>query len=147
VAPARSVDPPPSVDTAERDAVAPAEIEDPKADTVLLGTPGVLGGIDAANVEREVKRYLVRYERCMRKAHKHNQMGRGSLRVTLMVAATGAVASATATRNVVDDELAECVLGVLQKLRFDKSRDGGMVKVVYPMAFLPARDGSDPLAQ
>ena len=115
-------------------------------DTVLFGTPGVAGGLEVGDIERTIKRYSVRYERCMRRAKERGITPRGTLRLTFVVAADGNVAYATGKATNLDDELASCVVDVVKKLRFDKSTDGAPVKVVYPMAFAPAAS-DDPLAQ
>ncbi|HEX5060212.1 MAG TPA: AgmX/PglI C-terminal domain-containing protein [Kofleriaceae bacterium] len=153
------VEPPQAVDPAENTAVAPEDIADPPKDTVLLGTPGVAGGLEPASVERMVKRYVGRYDRCMRHTHEKYRMRRGALRVTFVINATGSVDYASAQATDVEEDLANCVLDVFKKLRFDKSSDGAKVKVVYPMAFVPAQGGDagdpypaeppadDPLAQ
>jgi hypothetical protein len=133
-------------DPADRNAVAPPPIEDPAEDTVVLGVPGVAGALAAAQIERTIKRYMVRWERCMRRQQERAPLTvRGDLRVELVIASDGNVVY-TRSRSAVPEELAQCVLDVVGKLRFDKPEDGGKVSVVYPMAFVPARDGSDPLA-
>ncbi|HEY5947972.1 MAG TPA: AgmX/PglI C-terminal domain-containing protein [Kofleriaceae bacterium] len=137
---------PAAVDSAERDALAPDDIVEPARDTVLLGKPGVAGDLDAASVERTVKRYLVRYDRCMRRAHEHHGIARGSLRVTLVIGETGNVDYASGAPTNVDDDLAACVVDVMKKLKFDKPGDGAKVKVVYPIAFVPASGADMPPA-
>jgi hypothetical protein len=134
--------PPVAIDSAERDAVAPEDIPDPDKDTVLLGRPGVAGALDADKVERTVKRYQVRYERCMRRAHEKYRLRRGELRLTFVIAADGNVDLVTSSSSV-EGELATCVVDVVKKLKFDKSTDGSKVKVVYPMRFVPAKE-TDP---
>jgi len=130
-----------AVDIAEASAVAPEDIADPPKDTVVLGRPGVAGALDADSVERMVKRYIGRYDRCIRHTHEKYRMRRGSLRVTFVIGATGNVDYASAQATDVEEDLANCVLDVIKKLRFDKSSDGAKVKVVYPMAFVPAAGG------
>ncbi|HEY5926241.1 MAG TPA: AgmX/PglI C-terminal domain-containing protein [Kofleriaceae bacterium] len=125
-----------SVDVADRDAVPPEDIPDPPEDTVLLGLPGVAGGLEAVAVERTVRRYIVRFERCMRKARERNAVPRGDLRLTFVIAADGEVEYVSGKTSI-DDELTTCVLDLVKKLRFDKSTDGAMVKVVYPIRFVP----------
>jgi hypothetical protein len=133
-----------AADTAELDAVEPNLIAS-ATDAVLLGTPGVAGGLAPANVERTIKRYSVRYERCMRRARERGVTPGGSLRLTLVIAADGAVDYATGQPTNVDEELAACVVDVVKKLRFDRSSDGAKIKVVYPIAFVAGRGADDPL--
>jgi hypothetical protein len=134
----------PPVDMAERDAVPPADIENPEADVVLLGTPGVAGALEASKVERTMKRYNVRWERCMRRARERGALQRGDLRLSFVIGADGDVLGVESASSL-DPELVTCVTDTLKKLRFDRPIDGAMVKVVYPMRFVPARDESDPL--
>ncbi len=131
---------------AERAAIAP-EIGELDEDAVLLGTPGTSGGLEAAQVERTVKRYTVRYERCMRRASERGEHPRGELRVTLVIAADGSVDFVTGKPTNLSDELATCIVDVIKKLRFDKTSDGMKVKAVFPMAVVTAPAGSDPLAR
>jgi hypothetical protein len=128
------------VDIAERDAVAPADLDDPPKDTVLYGRPGVDGELDVASVEHTVKRYSVRYERCFRKTHERYRMRPGGLRLTVVIGSDGSVIQAS-YRTTVEDELATCVMDVVKKLKFDKPTDGAIAKVVYPMVFWPANGG------
>lgn len=142
-------EPPPDLiepDVAERAAVAP-ELVDSDRDAVLLGGPGVLGGLEPGQVERTIKRYMVRYERCMRRAKERGASPRGELRMTLVIDAEGNVDYASGTATGIDDELASCVLDVVRKLRFDKASDGMKVKIVYPIGFVTAQPGasSDPM--
>jgi hypothetical protein len=141
--------PPPDLiepDAAERAAVAPT-IGDVDTDAVLLGTPGTSGGLEPAQVERTVKRYMVRYERCMRRAKERGEQPRGELRLTIVIAADGSVDFITGKPTNLSEELAACVVDVVKKLRFDKSSDGMKVKAVYPMAVVTVPAGSDPLAR
>lgn len=133
-------------DAAERAAVAP-ELVDSDRDAVLFGSPGVLGGLEPGQVERTIKRYMVRYERCMRRAKERGVPPRGELRLTFVIDAEGSVDYATAKPTGIDEELAVCVVEVVQKLRFDKPSDGMKAKVVYPIGFVTAQPGasSDPM--
>lgn len=131
---------------AERGAIAPAGIEAPDEDTVLLGTPGVAGALEPAQVDRTMKRYMVRWERCMRRARERDELPDGVLSLSFVIAGDGSV-SGMSYRASVEDSLAVCVTDVVKKLRFDKPVDGADVRVVVPMRFVPARDGSDPLAR
>ena len=135
---------PPAVDVAERDAVEPEAIAEPAKDTVLFGRPGVAGALEPAAVERTIKRYLVRFDRCARKARERDAVPRGEMRLTFVIAADGDVEYVSG-KTTADDELSNCVLDLVKKLRFDKSTDGAMVKVVYPIAFVPASSSDDPL--
>jgi hypothetical protein len=133
-------------DAADRAAVAPPPLDGSAEDTVVLGVPGVAGALEPAQIERTIKRYMVRWQRCMRRQQERAPLtARGDLRVELVIASDGSVVY-TRSRSAVPEELARCVLDVVGKLRFDQPTDGGKVSVVYPMAFVPARDGSDPLA-
>ena len=67
------------------------------------------------------------------------------MRLTLVIAADGAVDYATGQPTNVDEELAACVVDVVKKLRFDRSTDGAKIKVVYPIAFVAGRGTEDPL--
>jgi hypothetical protein len=136
-----------AVDAAEQSAVAPNLTADPTKDNVLFGTPGIAGGLEVEQVERTIKRYSVRYERCMRRAKERGVIPRGELRVTLVLAADGKVDYAVGKPTNLDEELAVCVVDVIDSLRFDKSSDGAKVKVVYPMAFAPRAVTDDPLGQ
>jgi hypothetical protein len=136
----------PAADTAELDAIEPNVIASAK-DAVLLGTPGVAGGLAPADVERTIKRYSVRYERCVRRARERGVTPGGSLRLTLVIAADGGVDYVTGQPTNVDEELAACVVDVVKKLRFDRSSDGAKIKVVYPIAFVAARAPDDPLGE
>jgi hypothetical protein len=131
-------------DAAERGAVAP-EIADVDKDAVLLGTPGVSGGLEAAQVERTIKRYTVRYERCMRRSKERGEEPRGELRLTLVLGPDGDVEFATGKPTNLSDELASCIVDVVQKLRFDKTSDGMKAKVVYPLAVVVVPRSGDPL--
>jgi hypothetical protein len=124
-------------DAAERAAVAP-ELVDGDRDAVLLGSPGVLGGLEPGQVERTIKRYMVRYERCVRRAKERGAPLRGELRLTLVIDAEGSVDYATGKPTGIDEELAACVVEIVQKLRFDKPSDGMKAKVVYPIGFVAA---------
>jgi outer membrane biosynthesis protein TonB len=121
---------------AEPESVAPADIDDPPADTVLLGRPGVAGALEVAQVERTVKRYVVRYERCMRRARERHLLQRGQLRVLFHITPDGVVDYATVKASTVESELADCILDMIKKLRFDTS--AGVSSVAYPFAFVPA---------
>jgi outer membrane biosynthesis protein TonB len=149
-APVPEVEPPPApepeVDIAERDAIDPEDIDDPDKDTVLLGKPGVAGALEVAQVERMIRRYSGRYDRCMRRARERYRLRRGQLRLAFVIGGNGAVAGVTA-KATVQDEIADCVMDTVKKLRFDKPADGALVKVVYPMLFVPAHggDAGDPL--
>jgi hypothetical protein len=134
---------PPEGDTAERDAVEPNVIVSDE-DAVLLGTPGIAGGLAREDVTRTIKRYAVRYERCMRRARDRGVTPGGSLRLTFVISAEGNVDYATGRASNVDEELATCVVDVIEKLRFERSMDGAKVKVVYPIAFVAAAS-TDPL--
>lgn len=145
--PTPAVAPPPDLiepDAAERAAVAP-DIGDVDKDAVLLGTPGTSDNLDPAQVERTIKRYTVRYERCMRRAKERGEQPRGELRVTIVIAADGSVDFATGQPTNLSDELATCIVDVIHKLRFDRPSDGMKAKVVYPMAIVTVPAGSDPL--
>jgi hypothetical protein len=146
-----SAEPPPIAEPADQVDVAEAGAADPNVivsarDAVLLGTPGVAGGLERDQVEQTVHRYTVRYERCMRRAKERGASPRGALRLTFVISAEGNVDYATGKPIDLDDELATCVVDVIKKLRFDRSSDGAKVKVVYPMAFVPASAG-DPLSE
>jgi hypothetical protein len=131
---------PPVVDEAAgRAAVPPEDIEDPAEDTVLLGRPGVAGVLEVAHVERTVKRYQVRFERCMRRARERSSMRRTLLRVAFLIDRDGRVQQATITGT--QNELTTCVLDMIKKLRFDEPGDGRAVSVVYPIGFVPANGG------
>lgn len=124
-------------DPAELAAVEPNLIESPK-DVVLFGTPGVAGALAVDSIEHTIKRYTVRYERCMRRARERGVTPAGSLRITLIIAEDGKVDYATGKPTSLDEELAVCVVEVVNDLRFGKSTDGAKVKVVYPIAFVAA---------
>ena len=136
----------PAVEPADRQAVAPADVEAGDEDAVLLGTPGVVGALEASAVERTMKRYHVRWERCMRRARERHEAARGDLRLAFDIAGDGSVARIS-YQATVEDALATCVTDVVKRLRFDRPADAALVKVVVPMRFVPARDGSDPLAR
>ncbi len=136
----------PSIATTTFEAVPPDNAEAADKDTVVHGHPGVSGALDADQIERMIKRYSGRYDRCMRHAREKNQQRRGDMRLTFMIATNGAVETATAT-STVDTELATCVVDVIKRLRFDKPSDGVPALVTHIMVFVPARAESDPLGQ
>jgi hypothetical protein len=131
-----------AVDVAEAGAVEPTVVASTK-DAVVLGRPGVAGGLGVDAVEHTIQRYMVRYERCMRRAKERGATPSGLLRLTFVISAEGGVDYVTGARGGIDEELASCVVDVVKKLRFDKSSDGAKVKVVYPFAFVPA-SSADP---
>jgi TonB family protein len=134
---------PSGTNQAELDAEDPEDFEDPATDTVVYGTPGVSGGLTPASVERTVKRYGVRIERCLRKTREKYHVRRCTVRVTAEVDAQGKVLVATATRENAEPFLGDCVLDVVRKLRFDAPSDHAGATIVYPIVFAPGTPQTD----
>jgi len=133
--------PAPIEDSLERLAVDPPAVDDPSKDKVQFGTPAVGGGLARAEVERTIRRYTTRYERCTRRASEVVRLRSGTLRLLITIAPDGVV-SQLAARSDVAPELETCVLDTIRRLRFDRSPDGTTTRVVYPILFWRA-DGGD----
>lgn len=134
-------------DPAEAGAVDPPVLDDPTNDTVVYGTPGVSGGLSALSVERTVKRYAVRIDRCLRKTREQYRVRRGTVRVMVDVDAQGRVVAASAKLDGAEQVLGDCVLDVFRRLRFDAPSEGGPGRIVFPIVFAPAGggDAGDPM--
>jgi len=114
---------------------------------VFYGTPGVSGGLSAASVERTVKRYGVRIDRCLRKTREQYRVRRGTVRVLVAVDAQGRVLAVGTRLDNAEQVLGDCVADVFRRLRFDAPSEGGPAKIVYPIVFAPANggDAGDPM--
>jgi hypothetical protein len=134
---------PPVTDAADLAAVDPDDFEDPEKDTVVYGIPGIAGALTIDAVSRTVKRYANRFDRCLRKTREQYSVRRATVRVTVDVDAQGKVLLATAKLQDAEQYLAECVLDVFRKLRFDAPSDRAPARIVYPIVFAPANGGAD----
>lgn len=130
------------VDVADADAVDP-EVGGgpPETNAPTFGTPGVEGHLDKDGIATAVRATSPKLQRCFEKRLAAGARIGGTLRATLLVNRRGGVDSATSVG--VEDELGTCVTSVLKDVRLPRTKDGGIAKVVYPIAFHHANGDDD----
>lgn len=103
--------------------------------TLRLGKPVVVGALDQAIVRRFIKRNAARLSACYERELAAKPELAGEVKTSFVITAIGAVQEVTA--EGVDPKVAGCVRGVLASIAFPQPRNGGVVKVQYPLVFQP----------
>jgi len=111
------------------------EIDDaaPGTGHVALGQPSVTGSLDIAIIRRYIKRNVKKIRDCYKKELAVKPALTGTVVATFTIA-DGMVTSSNATGVQVVDA---CVAAAIHGVEFPKTKDGGIVKVTYPIVFEP----------
>jgi TonB family protein len=130
----------------EEVATSPDERDgDPKGDPLRsddagpdenLGTlgNGGPGSLDPAIIHRVVRQHTAKIKACYNQALAKDPNAKGSLRVSFIIAESGAVTGTSVERASGIPDLDRCVAGVFIGMRFPKPK-GGTVTVKYPFVF------------
>lgn len=98
--------------------------------------PSVSGSMAKSVVGRNIRRNTTRIRYCYERALKSRPTLNGKLVVELVIAANGRVTSARAAEDTLKDAATvQCILKMLQRIRFPKPSGGGEVVVRYPFVF------------
>lgn len=136
-------EPPPTVDpfdVADSLAIAPPELDQsPATNAPIFGSPGIEGTSDKAEVDRTLRRYASRLQRCFEKALAKNPRTSGATRFRFTIDRDGKVGAVTSqATSRIDPLLTTCAGEVIAKLRFARPTDGDVARVVFPIDFWPA---------
>lgn len=94
------------------------------------------GSLSREEINRVVRRHLNQIRYCYEKELAKEPNLQGKIVGTWTIAGTGLVASATASQNTMGSKpVADCVVRIIQRMRFPKPRGGGQVFVTYPFVF------------
>jgi len=99
--------------------------------TVRIGTAQVSGELDKEIVRRIVRRHIARITYCYEKRLLAEPSLAGTVTARFVIGADGAVTSSEASG--MNDEVAECVAGVIRAMEFPHPK-AGTVSVTYPFA-------------
>ena len=101
--------------------------------TVNLGKPTVSGSLDPAAINRVVRSDLPALRSCFQRAFATRPTMSPRITVAFSIERDGRVSTISVAGAVPD--LQQCVLVVLQQLRFPRPRGSGLVHVSYPLSF------------
>jgi hypothetical protein len=97
------------------------------------------GSLSREEINRVVKRHLNQIKYCYEKELAQNPNLEGKIVGTWTVAGTGLVSTASASQNTMGSpQVADCVVRIIQRMRFPQPRGGGQVFVTYPFVFSPS---------
>ncbi len=106
------------------------------APKVAIGAPGVTGGIDKAEIQRTIKRYISGIKYCYEKALATKPDLAGTVKVKFTISgANGSVIDASATGF--DANVDACVVTRVRNMKFPTPANGGNVVIAYPFVFQP----------
>ena len=104
--------------------------------TVSIGQPNAEGDLDKAIIRRYIKRNIQKIQYCYEKQLLAKPSLAGTVQTDFFISPNGAVT--TSNGSGVDNEVANCVAGVIKDIEFPKPKGGGGVRVHYPFTFRPA---------
>jgi hypothetical protein len=103
---------------------------------VIPGKTIVSGGLDKEVIGRIIRRSWSQIKFCYERELTRNPNLYGKITTFFTIAATGAVAEASVKETTMNDANVEnCIVRVIQRLRFPKVPGGGTVDVTYPFLF------------
>ncbi|MBA3540944.1 MAG: AgmX/PglI C-terminal domain-containing protein [Deltaproteobacteria bacterium] len=102
---------------------------------VTLGAATATGDLDLTIIRRYIKRNIQKVTYCYEKQLLVHAKLAGTVTVKFVISATGVVTSATA--KGVHADVSSCIAEVVNQIEFPKPKDGGSVRVTYPIAFKP----------
>jgi hypothetical protein len=112
------------------------------------GSPSDGGGVKAATtisgklppevIQRVVQKQFPRIRKCYADGLRDNPMLEGRMAVRLVIEKDGSVSSASdAGSTMPDRNVSRCVLRTFHELHFPEPEGGGLLTLVYPIAFDP----------
>ncbi len=108
---------------------------------INLGGGGDIGGsgaFDAAKVAAAIRRRLAGIKRCYESELRNNPGLKGKVVVQFVIQVSGSVTNVKATQNTTGSaSVANCVTGIVRRLRFRPGPEGGSVTFEYPFVFAP----------
>ena len=108
------------------------------APDVVEGKAEVKGSLDKDIIRRVIRRAMPGIKFCYEQALLTAPTLAGKIKVFFVIAANGAVSSASTTKGI-DKEVDACVARKISQLSFPAPQGGGIVEVTYPFTFSPAK--------
>jgi hypothetical protein len=102
-----------------------------------MGETNVSGSLPPEVVQRVVRQSFGRFRLCYEDGLRNDPALAGKVTVTFLIAASGDVATATASGELPDAAVRSCVARSFLTLSFPPPDKGGTVKVSYPIIFSP----------
>jgi TonB family protein len=108
---------------------------------INLGGGGDIGGagiFDSSKVQSQIRRRLSAIQRCYEHELTRNPSLAGKVTVQFTIQERGNVTGARAAVNTTGSSaVAQCVTGIISRLRFNPGPEGGSVQFSYPFVFAP----------
>jgi tetratricopeptide (TPR) repeat protein len=111
--------------------------------TVRMAGTRVSGRLPPAAIQRTVREHFGRFRACYHQGLLRNPELAGSLLTRFVIARDGSVQSPESDNGLGDVNVARCIERAFTDLRFS-APEGGVVTVVYPLRFSPARSEAAP---
>ncbi|MFH1810994.1 MAG: AgmX/PglI C-terminal domain-containing protein [Pseudomonadota bacterium] len=103
---------------------------------IIPGKHVVEGALSKEEIGRVIRRYLNQIKYCYEKELPKNPNLYGKVVVMFTIGGTGAVNDANVVQTSLNDNNVEqCVLRIIHRLRFPQPKGGGIVVVTYPFIF------------
>ncbi len=112
------------------------QLKKTEAKLQIEGTPTMMGGIDKSDVDKVVKQHLTYLRYCYsRELQKQPQLN-GKVSIRFVIAADGAVSSATVSRSTLGHPPTEsCMTNKFLQMQFPELKGGGIAIITYPFVF------------
>ena len=99
--------------------------------------PDVEGPLEAGSIQRVMKHWVPKLRACYKTELAQQPDSRVEIITTFLINGEGQTIQSSASGG--PDRMNQCIVTVLEGMRFPRPRDGGLVEVTYPLRFTPWR--------
>jgi len=99
--------------------------------------PDVEGPLEAGSIQRVMKHWVPKLRACYKTELAQQPDSRIEIVTTFLINGEGQTIQSSASGG--PDRMNQCIVTVLEGMRFPRPRDGSLVEVTYPLRFTPWR--------